>query len=150
MPTENRLAGNKQELLIGTTVVHTTKCTPKVAKEMADSSDTSDYDEATDLIHKSQIPHSIQTDLDVEGFWYKQATTGTLDMMMRKCYASESVAEGTVKLDKTADGTDGQLLSGRWDVTDFEAELVTNDIVSFKATLKSNGIITVGPPPPQN
>lgn len=133
-----KLTGKKVALTFDSKAINVTKCSQKVSRELSDSTDSGDYDATSDLIHKTQLAHTIGTDLSIEGYWYTDATTGTADALLKKCYSGMAAAAGTVKLDGTNTN-----FSGNWDIADFEADVPTDDTVSFKCTLKSNGVIAV-------
>jgi predicted secreted protein len=134
----SKLTGKLHELTFGSQLVRTTKCSLKIAKETAESTDSSDYDATTELFHKSQLAHSAQVELAVEGYFYNvNGATGTIATVLLACYAGDSLAAGTINIDGT-----NALATGKWDITDFEADIDNTATVTFKCTLKSNGKIT--------
>jgi predicted secreted protein len=132
----SKLTGKLASLTLDSQVVRITKATPKITKELADSTDSSDYDGTTGLFHKSQIAHSAMVELAVEGYFY-HANGGTIADVLIKCYAAAAIATGAL----TIDGTN-VIATGKWDISDFEADIENTATVTFKATLKSNGKIT--------
>lgn len=134
----DKLAGNQVGLTFGGTEVKVTKVTPKVTKEMADSTDSGNYDATSKLIHREQLAHSISTELSVEGK-FRTANPATTSALLAKCYKGDAAAAGAVKVDPST-----TLFSGNWDITDFEADIPIDNVVTFKCTLKSHGVIVVG------
>lgn len=138
MPT-GKLTGKAQSLTFDGVAVYTTSVKPKTTKEYDDSTDSGDYDATSQLIHKSQLAWGIQTELAVEGKFYLSGTGATITAFLDKLYSGAAAAAGSVKLDGS-----NTYISGNFDLTDFEADISTDKVVTFKCTLKTNGVATVG------
>lgn len=137
MPVQGRITGTRADLTLDGNRVHITKVGAKSTKNMDDTTDTGDIDPTTGLLHESQVPHSLVTELSVEGNWRSTSPT-TNAVLLQKCYQGTAVLVGTLKIDGTNTN-----YSGQWDITDFEADIPAAGKVSFKATLKGNGVIAV-------
>jgi predicted secreted protein len=134
----SKLTGKQVNLTFDGVDVKVTKCTPKTTRELADTTDSGDYNSASGLIHRTQLAHTVSTELSIEGM-FRLTSTSTLTALLAKCYNGNAAAAGTLKLDGATN-----YLSGNWDISDFEADLPIDNAVTFKATLKSNGVMTVG------
>lgn len=137
MPT-NRLTGKAASLTFAGNDVKLTKATLKTTRELADATDSGDYDPTSGLIHKVQIPWGVGSEISVEGKIRTNSPT-TLSALLAKCYSSTAEAVGTLKMDGSTN-----VITGNWDIADFEAEIDTQNACTFKATLKSNGLATPG------
>jgi hypothetical protein len=136
MPTPNRIVGKAGSITISGTNLAFNKWSPKVTRNMGDTTDSADYDPTSDLIHKSQRAASVQTELTVEGKWDLNTTTAGIIAML---YNGAGAVPVVLKLDATT-----VYGHGNFDITDFSSDHPVEDTVTWSATLKSNGIFTPG------
>lgn len=135
----NKVAGIAASFTYNGVAVYITKASPKFTREMADSTDSGNYDATSQMIHKEQLPVSLQTELAVEGMFRTSGTGPTTSTLLAQLYSGNAAVTATVKIDGS-----NQLITGKWDITDFEAELSIDNTVTWKATFKSNGTMTIG------
>lgn len=135
----NKVTGVAATFVYNGVSVYITKASPKFTREMADSTDSGNYDATSQMIHKEQLPVSLQTELSVEGMYRTGGTGPTTSTLLAQLYSGNAAVTGTVKIDGS-----NQLITGKWDITDFEADVPIDNAVTFKATLKSNGTMTIG------
>jgi hypothetical protein len=107
---------------------------PETEREYADSTDSSNYDAATDLIHKSQEKVSTQTTVDVDGL---------LDLSVIPASLIASLYNGADAVPCYFFLKPGvPLAHGNFDLTKFSCEIPIDDECSYSASLKSNGKVT--------
>lgn len=137
MPAPNKITGKAGTITYNTVVLSITKWESDIDKDMADSTDSSNYDATTQLIHKAQLAVSIQNSVSVEGYF--DLNTTDADFIAQLYSANAPVA---VILGLTASVVFGH---GNFDLTKFKVTTpITKDMVSFTCTLLSNGIFTHG------
>lgn len=134
---KKNLTGKASYFKLDGTKIYITKYGPKFSKTRVDTTDSADYDEATDLVWKTQLYAGAQVELSVEG---KYDLNGNTALLTAKLLAGGAPASA-VQLGLDA----GSLLgSGNFDVDGFEVESVIEGEVTYKATLVSNGPFTPG------
>lgn len=136
----SRIVGGPANFTFDSIPVRFTSVVPKLAKDMADTTDSSNYDATSKIVWKSQLATTGQIELAVEGKFYLVAQ-GTISLITR-CYNGNAAATGSLRLTATQ-----VLFSGNWDISDFECTIDPSREVTFKCTLKSNGTPTVGAEP---
>lgn len=111
---------------------------PKTSRDFADTTDSGNYDQTTDLVHKSQIVVTTQTEVPVEGVF--DLTTTPSSLIAALYNATAAVPCSFVY---TSGHTYGH---GNFDLIDFEATYVSDQAepVKWTATLRSNGVFTYG------
>ena len=113
-----------------------TKYTAKVERELVDSTGSDNYDAATDLIHKAQLPVSIQVTADVEGQFDLNSTDASV---IATLYSGATAIPVILGINAAV-----VLGHGNFDISDFECDVPIDDMVTWKATIKSNGVFTHG------
>jgi hypothetical protein len=131
-----KVSGKAGTLSYNATTLSITKWSGKINRELADSTDTADYDATTDMVHKEQIPVTLQLEVSVEGYFDKNSTQTAL---IADLFSGNAARAVILKID--ASTTFGH---GNCDVSDLECHLAPNEMVGFTCTLKSNGKWTMG------
>jgi hypothetical protein len=126
------MTGKAGSMTWNSTALTMTEANHKVSKTMADSTDSSNYQSATNQLYKSQIPGDLQLTLAVKG-WYDSAQTPTTVIA-----AMQSDAMVVVTTNANASI---QIASGNFDVSDWESTVTIpgGTMVDFSCTLMSNG-----------
>lgn len=127
----DRLTGKASSVNYNGTTLYITKYTIKGTKTLVDVSDTGDYDVDTDLIHQTQLASKVGWDLELEGYYRKSQTNAAV---VASLYQGASAVPVVLGLDA---GT--KMGHGNFDLSDFSAEVPSEDKVSWKASAKSNG-----------
>lgn len=136
MPTPAKLAGKAGTIEVNGTFIAFKTIKPKTSIDLADSTDSSNYDVTSNLVHKSQIACTTQLELSIEGFFDLNSTASVL---LTKAYVAGNSFPVIINLNATA-----VYGHGNFDISDFEASIDVNDMVTFTCTLKSNGIFIQG------
>lgn len=132
----DKLAGNASYFTLNGTTIPITKYTPKPTRELADDTDSTNYDTVSGIVHTSQTPVKTSTELSVEGRYRLSSTMSSIASILYTGNLSVPVVLGLAA---------GVLFGhGNFDVSDFSADVVIGDIVNWSATFKSNGIFTPG------
>jgi len=136
VPTPQKLTGKAGSFVYSGTSIPFTTLKPKVAVDFADSTDSSNYDPASNLVHKSQIAATTQIELGIEG-WFDLNTTD--QVLIAALYSAGPPVLATIYL------MPGKVLGhGYFDLESLECEVPIGDMVKFTASLKSNGVFTHG------
>ena len=114
------------------TAIPITSAKPKVAKAMADSTDSSNYDAGTQQLYKAQLPGDWQMTLAVEGFFDRTITPTTVLAAL----VSNATVEAVVKIDGSTTFVDCF-----FDVSDFDMDITVPGavMVGYTCTMMSNG-----------
>ena len=131
-----KLAGKAGTFSYNGTLIPFKVMKPKVATEYADNTDSSNYDVTTNLVHKAQTPVTTQVELSIEGMFDLNTTDSTL---ITQLYSGAAAVPVIINLNSTK-----VFGHGNFDLTDFEASIPIDDMVTFTASLKSNGVFTHG------
>lgn len=131
---EQRIVGKAQTLLYGGATLYITKAAPKATRKLADTTDTGDYDAATDLVYPSQLAASVKTEFSVEGRYRKDSTPTAL---IAKLFDGAAGAL-TVAWSPTSGLSH---FGGKYDLSDFSIDSQTEETVTWSGTLVSNGKI---------
>lgn len=136
MSLTNKLTGKAAYLTISGTQIPFTKIGAKTERKLADATDSTDYDVATDLIWPTQLPVSASIELSVEGRYNLVSTPGTV---IATLYSGATAVPCVF-------GLSGSAIygHGNFDLSNFQADVPVDDIVTFTASLKSNGKFTPG------
>ncbi len=131
MPTAGRLTGKSGYLTFGGYNIPITKWSMKTTRNLPDSTDNGDYNSTDDLIYHTRIPVSVDSDVSIEGRYHKDVLPGTLIAVL---FTGATAVNVSLGLDSaTVYG------HGAFDLMDFSCDLPIEDMVTFSATLKSNG-----------
>jgi hypothetical protein len=133
---DTKITGNQSSFTFNGTVIPIVKASPKVSRTLEDDTDSSNYDSASDMLHKSQTPVSTATELAIEGRF--RATT-TMAQIVPLLYNSNAAVAVTLKA--TTSIIFGH---GNFDISDFSCDFEPGKMVNYTATLKSNGVFTPG------
>lgn len=134
MSAPDKLTGKQQYLTLAGASIKTLKIAPKVSPKLADTTDTGDYDAATDLLYPTQQQVSAPVEMSVEGFYYKSQTPSAVVAKLFTGGGPYAVTFGVA--------TGYPHFSGNYDISDFQIDGVADDAVKCSFTLKSNGKIT--------
>lgn len=107
---------------------------PDVARECDDATDSTDYDVATGITHKSQIPVTTQTTFQVEG---KLDLAVIPAAIVAKLFNGATAVPCAIKYNGTATFGHGYV-----DVTNFKCTIDPCKVLPYSATLISNGKFT--------
>jgi hypothetical protein len=127
----DRLSGKASYLNVNGTLLPITKTSAKVNRACKDSTDSGDYYASPDMIYPTQIPVSVQTVISVEGNYRFSSTPSAIIALL---YTDATQIPCVLGLN-----TGAVVGHGFVDVTDFETSLPLQDIVTWTATLTSNG-----------
>jgi hypothetical protein len=133
MPVQ-KVAGKAGSLTYNSQTLNFSKWTAKVNRELADSTDSNDYDAVTDMLWKSQIPISNQIEVDVEGNFDLNSTDTTL---LTPLFSGTAAVPVILKITPTH--TFGH---GNFDLGNFEVEVPVDGLVKWKGTMRSSSIFT--------
>jgi|GEM_PF-2895922 len=136
MSVSGKLTGKAQSLVIGGSTLPITKVTATTTRTLAEATDSTDYDAASDMLWESQIPVKLSQELKVEGR-YNTATIPTA--VVATLYSG--AAAGTITWTLKTGVVYGH---GLYDISDFEASAPVDDIVTYSLTAKLNGPFTTG------
>lgn len=126
--------GGGSYLTLSGTVIPFTVVTPKASKTYDDSSDSSNYDPATGLVHLAQLAVSTQTTISIEG---KIDTAIIPAAIVSQLYSNPGAVNCTIAYNATTPYGHGKV-----DVTEFEATIDPMKTLTFTATLLTNGVFT--------
>lgn len=113
-----------------------TKYSPKVTRTLADTTDSSDYNQNIDMVQGSQIPVMLSQDVSIEGNYHLSQTNQALLTMV---YSGVNAVPTVFGINS------GALYgSGAFDISDFACEVPIIDTVKYTATIRSNGLFTPG------
>ena len=132
----NKLSGKSGSFTFNGQVLAFQKISPSIDRKLGDTTDSDDYDQATDMIYPSQVPISLQTKIDVEGRFNLQTTNAKLLVPL---YSGATAVPVIVNITPTV-----VFGHGNFDVSNFSMEEPVDDIVTWKASMQSNGKFTVG------
>lgn len=134
---KGRLTGGSQSLTLDGQVIHITTATPSATKNMANPTDTSDYDPVTKMLMVPNIPISVETSFDCEGYYRLSETPANIISLI---YSADPIPL-VFKLDATH-----QLIAGDFHMTDYSSDHPTDDLVTFSCTLVPEGAVVIGNP----
>jgi hypothetical protein len=131
----DRLTGKASYFLYNGFAIPITKATAKGTGKMADATDNGDYDQSTDLLYPTQLKVSAPTEIAIEGRFRKSVIPPNIIAAFYESnpgglMANFGLDSGTI------------LGHGYFDLTDWQADVPVDDIVTYSATLKSNGKFT--------
>ncbi len=127
----DRLTGKSGYLVFGGINVPITKWSMKTNRNLPDSTDNGDYNGGDDQIYHTRIPVSVDSDVSIEGRYRKSVMPASLVAVL---FTGANAVPTTLGLDtQTVYG------HGNFDLMDFTCDLPIEDMVTFTATLKSNG-----------
>lgn len=123
--------GGGSVTLAGTSLPFTT-LTPSVAKEHDDESDSTNYDQTSQLVHKAQLAVSTQTTFKLEG---KVDVALIPPTLVPYLYTNPGAVACVVKYNT------GTIFGhGNVDVQDFESTIDPMKTLTYSATFISNGV----------
>lgn len=131
-----KLTGRAAFFTISGTKIPFKKFTPKSTRKLVDSTDSLDYDPTSDLIWTEQLAAGMSIEFAVEG-WYNLSVTPA--NVLNLLYTSAAAVPIVVNLNASV-----ILGHGNFDISDFSSDIPVDDMVSFSATFKSNGVWTNG------
>jgi hypothetical protein len=127
----DRLTGKASYLNFNGTQLPITKTTPKVNRVCKDDTDSGDYVSSPDMIFPTQIPVSTQVVLSVEGRYRFSTTPSAVVALL---FTSATAIPCVLGLNSGTVWGHGNV-----DVTDFQTDIPYDDVVTWTATLTSNG-----------
>jgi hypothetical protein len=131
----DRTTGKQQSFTFNSQTIPITKCSPKITRVLADTTDSGDYSTTPDMIFPTQIPVSAPLELAIEGRFRFSSTPGLIaaaQTSLTNIPCAVSVNQGS------------ELFHGNFDLSDFSYDGPYDDTVTYTATLKSNGQWTPG------
>jgi hypothetical protein len=129
----DRTTGKNQFFLFNNVQIPITKVSAKIPRVLADTTDSGDYQQQPDMLFPTQIPVSAPLNLSIEGRYRFSSTPG----LISAAQTSLSMIPAQVAINSGS-----TLVSGYFDLEDFEYDGPYDDTVTFTATLKSNGMWT--------
>jgi hypothetical protein len=131
----DRITGKQQSFAFSGSAIPITKCSPKITRKLADTTDSGDYVTSPDMIFPTQIPVSCPLELAIEGRFRFSSTPGLI----------AAAATSLTNIPAAVNVTPGsELFHGNFDLSDFSYDGPYDDTVTYTATLKSNGQWTPG------
>ena len=127
--------GGGQFTISGTSIPFNT-VEADVTKDYDDSSDSANYDTGTGLVHKAQLAVATQTTFNVEGK-YDPSIHGT--SILQYLYSNPGAVASTFRLNASQPYGHGYV-----DITNFKTTGDPMKVLSFTATIISNGVFTFG------
>jgi hypothetical protein len=114
-----------------------TKVGHKIAKSMADSTDSSNFVSGNNQLFKSQLPGDNQLTLSIEGYFDSSQTPTNIYAAMLSDAQVAIVTNITAAI---------QVAAGNFDISDWESDVTVPGgvMVDFKCTAMSNGAFTLG------
>jgi hypothetical protein len=135
MPPDKR-AGKASSFTLNSVKIPMRKYTPKTTRKLVDTTDSEDYDTATDMLYASQVPVMVSQELTVEGNLDLNTTPSSLWALL---YSGAAAVPAVLGIDA------GHLCgSGNYDISDFTTNVPIDDKVDWTATFKLNGKFTPG------
>lgn len=128
----DRLVGKAMYLTLGAISLKITKATPKVSPKFGDTTDSGDYDPATDLLYPTQIQVTAPVEFAVEGN-YRVSVTPTA--IIAKLFDGTAGPQAVTFGPKSGHAQ----FSGNYNISDYNQDTACDDVVKFSCTLKSNG-----------
>jgi hypothetical protein len=126
----DRATGKNQFVTFNNVIIPITKVGVKINRKLADTTDSGDYYTTPDMLFPTQIPVSAPLELSIEGRFRYSSTPGFItaaQTSLTNIPCQVSITNGS------------QLAAGNFDLSDFEYDGPYDDVVTFTATLKSNG-----------
>ena len=112
------------------------KYTGTTTRTLADTTDTGDYNQPSDMLWESQIPAKLCMELDVEGNYRLNQTSSTF---LATLFSGANAVAVVLGLDA------GDLFGhGNFDISDFTLESPSDEVISFTCKMKLNGTFTAG------
>ncbi len=113
-----------------------TEANHKIAKSMADATDSDGYDSGTGQLYKSQYPGDVQLTLSIKGNFDSSTVPTTIYAAM----FADAVVAVVTKINSTT-----TVVTGNFDVSDWESTITVpgGTMVDFSCTLVSNGLYTL-------
>lgn len=134
--TANKRTGRAAFFSIAGTKIGMTKLSPKTTRKLADVTDSTDYDATSDLIWPAQLAVMAPIELSIEGRYNVVTTPANL---INTLYTGAAAVAVILNIDaSTIYG------HGLFDISDFEASIPDDDVVTFTATFKSHSVFTFG------
>jgi predicted secreted protein len=135
MPVQ-KVAGKAGSFTYNSQALNFSKWTGKVNRDLADSTDSVDYDPVTDMLYKSQIPIAVQVEIDAEGYLDLNSTNTVL---LTPLFSGTAAVQTSLKITPTT-----IFGSGLMDIGNFQLETPIDNIVKWSCSFKSNGKFTLG------
>jgi predicted secreted protein len=129
----DRMTGKAMYLTIAGTDIPIVKADPGVSPKYGDTTDSDDYDVATDLLYPTQIQVSAPVEIAVEGR-FRATKYAAIVSPMFNGGGPYAVTFGPK--------TGLAQFTGNYDINDYKQSTPHDDTVTWTATLKSNGKIT--------
>lgn len=131
----DRLTGKASYFQFNSFTIPITKFTPKVTRKLADITDSSDYNSTNDMIYPTQIPVSTMVEGSIEGRFHKSVIPTAILAVLWTSITLIPIVFG-LDLAPTVYG------HGYFDISDFTTDVPVDDVVTYTANVKSNGIFT--------
>lgn len=148
MAVGTKITGKAMKFTWDAVDIPTKSVKPKHARKLADTTDSTDYDETSKLLGQSQLPVSVEgSELSVEGFYYKggELETKILAAVLSGDVTATTGAGRSVECTISMDGTTGYAYAN-FDVESLETTWETKEAVGFTMTLKLSGVWSMGAP----
>jgi hypothetical protein len=104
----------------------------RITRNVADCTDSSDYDSVADLIGPTQIPTSAVAEGTIEGCYRRSSTASVI---IANLFTGITAVPCTFGIDANT-----PIGSGTFDITDYQQDAPLGDVVSFTCTVRSNGL----------
>lgn len=127
----DRLTGKASYFTLAGVNIPITKVTPKVTREVPNTTDNGDYNVQNDMIYPTQIPVSVATEFAIEGRYRFSVTPSAIVALL---YTSLTAVPAIFGLNASAIWG-----HGNFDISEFQTDAPVEDTVTFTCTMKSNG-----------
>jgi hypothetical protein len=131
-----KTTGRGGSLTLKGNVITITSWTAKGSKELADSTDSANYDPNSGQLWKSQQPGALAMEVSVEGNFDLSSTSANIIQLLK----TDPPVDVILNITPTV-----KYCEANFDLSDVETKLSVpgGTMVTFSANLKSNGVVTL-------
>lgn len=127
-----KLTGKSGTVVIAGNPLNFTKFGTSVARVLADTTDSQNYDGSTDLIWKSQLPVTSGVEIEISGWYDTSITAAALTTIL---FSGATAVLCSIKF------STGTIFGhGAFDITDFKTDNPVDNTVGYSCKLVSNGV----------
>ena len=120
------------QITLNGTIIPFQQIEPSIDKTHEDSTDSTNYDTASGIVHKAQLAVSTQTTFDVSGVF----DFSTVPNIVAMLYSNPGSVPCTIKYNSNTYG------HGYVDISNFKTTIDPTKPVPYSMTLMTNGVFT--------
>jgi hypothetical protein len=128
----DKVTGKAGYILYNGTQLPIRRWNARVTRNMADCTDSSDYDSNADMVGRTQIPTSAILEASIEGCYRRSSTAGVI---IANLFTGITAVPCVLGIDQNT-----PFGSGTVDITDYNQDSPLEDVVSFTCNIRSNGL----------